>query len=107
MSVLTIHHGLRQSLFGVNYSFYRPDSQHGKGQYIEDRNLAQVEDAVKVDIKIERDGNNDNQQSGYYYLVTVWDSPGFCWRNCLRIFVEHVYASTRMIQNCIILGRFR
>lgn len=90
MSVLAIHHWLRPSLFAVNYSFYRPDSQHGKGQYIEDRNLAQVEDAVKVDIKIERDRNNDNQQSCYYYLITVWDSFGLCWRNCLCFFIKHI-----------------
>ncbi len=37
----------------IDYGFYRPDSQDGKGQYIKDCNLAQVEDAVKMDIKIE------------------------------------------------------
>ncbi len=34
-------------------SFYGPDSQNGKGQYVKNCNLAQVEYAVKMDIKIE------------------------------------------------------
>ncbi len=44
----------------IDYGFYRPDSQHGKCQDIKNCNLAQVEYAVKMDIKIEwnRDYND-------------------------------------------------
>lgn len=55
------------------YRLYRPDSQHGEGQYIEDCSLAQVENAMKIDIEIERDSYNNNQQRSYYYLIAIWN----------------------------------
>jgi hypothetical protein len=39
--------------WATDYGLYRPDSQNGKGQDIKNCNLAQIEYAVKMDIKIE------------------------------------------------------
>ncbi len=58
--VLTIDSGFRSNLPTIDNGFYRPDSQHGKGQYIKNCNLTQVEDAVKMDIKIEWNSDDDN-----------------------------------------------
>ena len=67
--ILTIDSGFRSNLparpavpFGraIDYGFYRPDSQHGKGQYVKNCNLTQVEDAVKMDIKIERNRDDND-----------------------------------------------
>ena len=47
-------------LFASYHGFYRSDSQHGKGQYIKNGNLAQVEDTVKMDIEIEWNRDDDD-----------------------------------------------
>jgi hypothetical protein len=69
LDVLAIYSGFRSNPpalpavpFGraIDYGFYRPDSQHGKGQYIKNCNLAQVEYAVKMDIKIEWNSDDDD-----------------------------------------------
>ena len=49
----------RQAQAG-DYGSYRPDSQHGKGQYKKYSNLAQVKDAMKMDIKIEWNCDDDD-----------------------------------------------
>jgi hypothetical protein len=57
---LTIYSEFWSNLLAIDYSFYRPDGQYGKGQYIKNCNLTQVKDAVKVDIKIERNCDDDD-----------------------------------------------
>ncbi|MDP6924688.1 MAG: hypothetical protein R2568_08295 [Candidatus Scalindua sp.] len=44
----------------IHYSLYGPDRQYGKGQNIKDCNLAQIEYAVKMDIKIEWNSDYDD-----------------------------------------------
>jgi len=67
--ILTIERGFSSILlarpalpFGraIDYGLYGPDSQHGKGQDIKDCNLAQIEYAVKMDIKIEWNSDYDD-----------------------------------------------
>ena len=53
--------GCWSNLPAIDYSFYGPDGEYGKGQYIKNCNLTQVEDAVKMDIKIEWNSDYDNQ----------------------------------------------
>jgi hypothetical protein len=43
-----------------DYGLYSPGRQHGKGQYIEYSNLTQVENAMKVNIKVEWHRNNND-----------------------------------------------
>ncbi len=73
MDIFTFDSILWSNLPAGDYGFYRPNSQYGKGQYIQYCNLTQVEDAKKVNIKIEWHCNNDDYQGSYYYLITVWN----------------------------------
>ena len=60
LDILTIGNRFRSNLSAIDNSFYRPDSQYGKSQYVKNCNLTQVEDAVKMDIKIEWNSNDDD-----------------------------------------------
>jgi len=58
--VLTIESGFSSILSAIDYGLYGPGRQHGKGQDIKNCNLAQVEYAVKIDIKIEWNSDYDD-----------------------------------------------
>ena len=51
--VLAIERRFSSILLAIDYGLYGPGRQYGKGQDIKNCNLAQVEHAVKMDIKIE------------------------------------------------------
>jgi hypothetical protein len=77
MDIFTFDSVFRSGLSADDYGFNRPDCQYGKGQHIKYRNLTQVENVMKVNIKIEWHCNNDDYQGRYYYLITVWNESGF------------------------------
>jgi len=58
--VLVIESGFSSILSAIDYGLYGPDSQYGKGQDIKNCNLAQIENAVKMDIKIEWHSDYDD-----------------------------------------------
>lgn len=57
---LVIESEFSSILLAIDYGLYGPASQHGKGQDIKNCNLAQVEYAVKMDIKIEWNSDYDD-----------------------------------------------
>ncbi len=89
MGILAFDIRLRPNLSAGDYSFYRPDSQYDKGQYVQYSNLTQVENAFKVNIKIEWHSNYDDYQGSDYYLITVWYKFVFYRYGVIVSFLRH------------------
>ncbi len=89
MDIFTFDSMLMSDLPAGDYGFYRPGSQHGKGQYIQYSNLTQVKNAMKVNIKIEWHCNNDDYQGCYYYLITVWNESGLYGFGLITFILRH------------------